>query len=192
MNSLARRAFEEGGADFVFPVDGDEILQAADRGALEASLAALPPRMAGLMRWPTYVCTDRDDPGEACPTRRITHRYDLGPGWEIAMPAKVDAEYCKVVVGRWFRDEPSARIYEGNHAVFLEGRLAMAPCAGIELAHFPVRSLEQLARKVSLGWLSYLASERDPETSGLACTGKACSNGFATTACSRGTMPRDS
>jgi len=168
INSLSRRAFKEDGADFVFPIDGDEILQAADRGALEASLRAIPSRMAGLMRWQTYVCSLADDAAELCPTRRITHRYDLGVGWNVAIPARIDAEYCKAVVGRWFHEEPSAWIYEGNHAVFCDGRLAMTACPGVEIAHFPVRSLDQLSQKVSLGWLSCLASGRDPEASGLA------------------------
>ena len=168
INSLARRAFEEGNADFVFPIDGDEILQAADRDTLETSLKRLPPRMAGLLRWQTYVCTPEDEAAEHCPTRRITHRYELGTDWDVAMPGGIDAEYCKVVVGRWFNEQPSARIYEGNHAVFCDGKLVLTPCPGVEIAHFPVRSLDQLSRKVSLGWLACLASGRDPAANGLA------------------------
>src|SRR5258705_12006527 len=44
----------------------------------------------------------------------------------------------------------------------------MAPCAGIEVAHFPVRSLAQLERKVTLGWVAIIASGRDPEAHGIA------------------------
>ncbi len=168
MNNLVRGAFADSGADFVFPIDADEILQAADRGAIEAALAALPPRMAGLMRWQTYVCTPGDDAAEACPTRRITHRYDLGAGWDAEAPARVDAEYCKVVVGRWFHQDKSAVIYVGNHAVFHDGKLAMVPCPAIEVAHFPVRSLDQLGQKAALGWLACVAAERDPEAIGIA------------------------
>jgi len=168
INSLARRAFQEGNADFVFPIDGDEILQVADRPALETSLSALPSRTGGLMRWQTYVCSVADDATELCPTRRITYRYDLGPDWNAAIPVGIDAEYCKVFVGRWFHEQPSAWIYEGNHAVFCDGKLAVTPCPGVEIAHFPVRSLDQLSQKVSLGWLSCVASGRDPEKKGIA------------------------
>ena len=168
INSLARRAFAAGAADFVFPIDADEILLAPDRPALEASLRALPEGMAGLLRSQTYVCTAGDDAAEISPTRRITHRYDLGPDWKASPPARVDAEFCKVVVGRWFAADPNAAIYEGNHAVFRDGKLAMVPCPGIEVAHFPVRSLAQLEQKVTVGWLAIKASGRDAEAQGIA------------------------
>lgn len=167
INELTRRAFSEG-ADFVFPLDADELLQVRDRGALEDILSRLPPGRAGSLRWLTYVPTERDDPLEPNPVRRMRHRVDIGPAWCEAMPPRIDAEYGKLVVGRWFAAHGGARIFEGNHAVLVDDAIAMVPCAGIEVAHFPVRSLEQLTRKALTGWPAYLRSGRDPARAGFA------------------------
>ncbi len=168
INSLARRAFDEEGADYVFPLDGDEVLAVESRAALEAALERLPPGMGGLMQWHTYVGTDGDDPAEPCPIRRIGHRFDVGPRWEEQAPHRIDAQRCKVVVGKWFASTPGAWIFEGNHVVFVDNRVAVQAMPSVRNAHFPVRSIEQLSRKGALGWISFLASGQDPEKHGFA------------------------
>ena len=167
-NRLARMALSEG-ADFVFPIDADEILAAASREQLEAVLRTLPMGGAGgVFPWETYVPLPSDSPGELCPVRRIGHRYDTGPRWDRSLPHPINLEACKVVVGRWFASEPRAWIFDGNHVVFVGEALSVVPLPGIRYAHFPCRTLDQLANKCVLGWIACLASASFLEKSGVA------------------------
>lgn len=167
MNSLARRAFADDDADFVFPIDADEMLVAESRGALEASLVALPQHRGGVMQSLTFVGVDGDDPSELCPVRRIGHRFDLGPHWKEQLPQRLDVRQCKVVIGKWFAATPNAWIFEGNHVVLVDKQVAVQPMPEVRIAHYPVRSTEQLLRKCTLGWLSLLASGQEPEKHGF-------------------------
>lgn len=161
INELARRAFAEG-ADYVFPLDADELLHVRDRPTLLSQLVRIPKGVGASLRWLTYIGTNLDDAAEPRASVRMRHRLDVGPPWSVAMPQRVDANFAKLVVGRWFADTPDAHIYEGNHVVSVGGQVAMTACKYIEVAHFPVRSLEQLVSKAVTGWEAYLASGRDP------------------------------
>jgi len=168
INSLARRAFTEGGADFVFPIDADEMLVAEDRAALEAELASLPANAGGSMQWETYAPAAGDDAAEPCPVRRLTHRFDTRPRWEPGERGAIDVMRTKLVLGKWFAGDEQAWIFEGNHVVLVNGQPSAVPVTAVRSAHFPVRTLEQLARKGVIGWLAFLASGQDPEKHGFA------------------------
>lgn len=145
---LARAAFTRLGADFVFPLDADELLKVSSRPALEAALTAIPPGQCGRLRWQNYIVTAADDPGLINPVARIRHRAQGEP-----------SEEHKVVLPRGSLADPSWQIAYGNHfltretAAGVETALAYG-LDGASLAHFPVRSQEQLHQKIILGWLS--------------------------------------
>ena len=154
-NAAVRAAFRDERADFVFPLDADEFVRAADRACLEAALAALPEGTCGVMPWINYVPTGKDRPSPT-PLMRLEHRIRMSPIETLRL------DYCKVVLGRWFESLPAADIQEGAHAVFDGTRqLGAVMFQGITLAHFPVRSGEHLMLKVVLGWLAHLL--RGPE-----------------------------
>ena len=48
MTALAKLAFEQHGADYVFPIDADEFIDAASREAIETALDACPNEVANL------------------------------------------------------------------------------------------------------------------------------------------------
>lgn len=158
-NAGVRTAFRDERADFVFPLDADEFVRAADRAALEAALDALPARTVGAMPWINYVPTARDRPSPH-PLLRIEHRIRMSP------VAQLETGYCKVAVGRWFEDMPRARLKEGGHGVH-DGSapLPAAHCHGVTLCHYPVRSGEHLAHKAVLGWLALLMRGEEVEGS---------------------------
>ena len=60
LTDLARRCFAQVGADFVFPLDGDEFLRAGSRAALERVAKSARWRLRQV-RWQTYVASDLDD-----------------------------------------------------------------------------------------------------------------------------------
>lgn len=161
-NVAARTAFRDERADFVFPLDADEFVRADDRASLEAALGELPPQSLGAMPWINYVPTAQDRPSPH-PLMRLERRIRMSPAEKLRL------DYAKVAVGRWFESLPSARIQEGGHAVFDGTRQVPAfQCHGVTLAHFPVRSEEQLAKKAVLGWLALLLRGHEVEASEIA------------------------
>jgi hypothetical protein len=158
---LVRQVFASDAADFVFPLDGDEFVRAPDRARLEAELATLPDGAAGAMQWLTYVPTAAD-PRVEHPLMRIEHRVRMSPLTELNL------DYCKATIGRWFAAREDARLLEGNHAVMVGEEVAAMPLGQVAVAHYPVRSPEQLARKAAIGWLAQLAKHPEFESTGIA------------------------
>lgn len=145
---LARAAFARLGADFVFPLDADELLKVASRPALETALAAIPQGQCGRLRWQNYIVTAADDTAQLNPVARIRHRAQTEP-----------KEEHKVVLPRGSLADPSWQIAYGNHFLTRETAAGVETALthdidGAVLAHFPVRSQEQLHQKIILGWLS--------------------------------------
>ena len=147
MQKMMRRAFSEFKADWVLLLDADEILIPPAGKTLRETFTALKDDR--LLKVPlfTYVpmeC-DSDEPNVL---KRITHRLDN----EVTQCNKV---MVPATIGR----KQKAVIKMGNHNMAMRGRLIKKQDAplGMYLAHFPVRSKEQLATKALVGWLSLLA-----------------------------------
>jgi hypothetical protein len=157
---LAREAFAQG-ADCVLPLDADEFLKIPDRAAFERTLSSLPPDVCAALEWQTYVpepCADAAHPLAAARRRRAAEAHGL----------------YKVVLTRAFAQAPAAVVGPGNHTVLMMGarqdvartpvRLARLPSAVAALAHFPVRSIDQLVRKIEIGWAAHCAAARSDPT----------------------------
>lgn len=123
--------------DWILPLDADEFLL----GDVPQALSVLPADRPVLLPWRTYVPDPVDDDAEPNVLRRITRRRaeELPQFRKVLIPAHiVSASTC---------------IEPGNHA--------LADIAGDEsdllaIAHFPVRTQEQLLRKVRSGWQAVL------------------------------------
>jgi hypothetical protein len=157
---LARVAFAQG-ADCVVPLDADEFLKVPHRAAFERTLSSLPPDLCAALEWQTYVPeahADAMDPLAAARRRRATEAHGLH----------------KVLLTRAFAQAPAAVVGPGNHTVLMHGarqdvartpvRLARLPSAVAALAHFPVRSIDQLVRKIEVGWAAHCAAARSDPT----------------------------
>ena len=128
--------------DFVLPLDADEFIQCSGRSQLEAELNTIPAETCGLARWKTYVPTPQDDWSVIDPLRRIVHR-------RISEPK----QYSKVVVPFAVAVDQGFRLMLDNHMVQKTGGkfVLQTNLEGTSLAHFPLRSRDQLASKVLLG-----------------------------------------
>lgn len=120
-------------AAYIFLLDGDEFL-CADLPVFRAWLAARPPSF--VVEWKTYVPTRHDAVGEFNVLTRITHARCREPR----------QKFVKAVLSP--DEEGPLRVRAGNHG--LRGR-SLPLCPEIRLAHFPVRSVGQLACKALLG-----------------------------------------
>ena len=145
--ALVRQAAARG-ADWVVPLDADEFLVATGERGPRAVLSELPSDRPLSVRSRTYVPRPADPAGERCPLRRISHRRPTEP-WP----------WAKTIVPARIARSRRLALLQGNHAVVgadgaeVEGR----PAPELALAHFPVRSAGQLARKVLAGWPAHCA-----------------------------------
>jgi len=145
MTALAKLAFEQHGADYVFPIDADEFIDAPSREAIETALDVCPNEVANI-EWRTYVPGLDDAPGTH-PLESLRWRI------ETASPS-----LPKIVVSRRVTSRDWL-IGRGNHAFCNRDGNALsihaaAPVEGLRLAHLPFRSPQQLTAKVLVGWLA--------------------------------------
>jgi glycosyltransferase involved in cell wall biosynthesis len=138
----------EMGAIWVVPADVDEIWSVVGGGTIRSRLEATRSayRVLTAPRY-THVRTAADH-RQADPFASMVWRRP-----EPETPPKVA-----------FRVQPGAVVHQGNHGVTYSGDAAGPPRRSpkwpvLELAHFPVRSADQLVRKVRNGLAAY---EADP------------------------------
>lgn len=126
---------------WIFALDADEFLVA--HAPLSAALAALPEDRVTLVPWRTYVPTPHDDRREEDVLRRVRHR-------RIAE----DPAYCKVLVPGVIARESGVRMGMGSHVLFAANgaQVPSMRTESLHLAHYPVRSAQQLRRKIIGGW----------------------------------------
>jgi hypothetical protein len=156
LTRLARAEFARG-ADVVFPLDADEFLKVPDRPRLERTLSVCPAGMHAALRWQTYV----SDPEAFVLTQPL-----------LAARRRLGVErhgVRKVVLTSGFAAVHAAMLGPGSHTVLSRGLehggtplpLALLSSEVAALAHLPVRSAEQITRKVTVGWLAHSAAKRD-------------------------------
>ena len=129
--------------DFVMPLDADEFIQAESRTALRETFRKIPSAGVGRCRWKNYVLSDIRE-------LRISKRFAL---------RSRQSSYAKIVIRPPPGPENSDVVIEqGNHALYRFGlhvdRAWLEECS---IAHFPIRSAQQLGKKVIIGWLAIVA-----------------------------------
>ena len=135
--------------DFVIPLDADEFLTVNEPKNIRAALEDLPRDIASLIRWHTYIPMPDDDLSEPHVPRRIRHRRACElPQWhKVIIPGSLLQKNVKLRVG-------SHALVDAKSDQNSEHRNADS----LFLAHFPVRSAEQIAGKVFGGWLSHVSN----------------------------------
>jgi SAM-dependent methyltransferase len=136
---------------FVFLLDADEFIVASSREALYVQLRAMRPGTLAQYCWRTYIPAPTGPEGDASdPLRSITHRKVVEhlPWWKpvIVTNPKIDMKL---------------KIQYGNHGVKYAGRsLRRVKLRDVVIAHFPVRSVDQITSKVLVGWIANLERNR--------------------------------
>jgi hypothetical protein len=139
-NHLARLAVEKSGADWVLPLDADEVLIGPGRTGLEKALAASPPGRPASLRLLNYYPTDADRDDEANPLLRLQHCQ--------ATPSATK----KILLPAALVRDPHLAAGKGNHALLRGGEiLPDAPLpAEFCLAHLALRSPQHQVLRVVL------------------------------------------
>lgn len=134
MTALAHRA-EELGADWVVPLDADEIWH-SHFGTLKEVLEEVPERIAMVqVKLYNHIATVEDDPSEKDPFRRL--------GWRFVEPGALDKVAC--------RTASNLVIEQGNHLARYGHFDVRAIDGSIAIRHFPYRSAEQMFAKATTG-----------------------------------------
>jgi hypothetical protein len=142
VSRMSRLAAVEHGADWVIPCDADEFWWPSS-GSFQTELAQVPADQMALQvdRFnflPPPPEAPADAPFHQCQTLR--ERQSLNSLGD-PLPGKV----CH-------RAHAAMTVSDGNHGAFLDGDLLPSPAhPGIEILHFPVRSYQQLERKIRDG-----------------------------------------
>jgi glycosyl transferase family 2 len=150
---LAREACAAIRPDFLFPLDADEFIVPADRGAIEPALALLPAGVpAARIRLRTFVPTSTDTADEPNPVQRIRYRI------------RDEARVHKAVLTSAFAADSTLVLDHGNHGLLRVGaraqQVAVPWLRQLALAHYPVRSAAQVMNKTIVGYLAHLAAGR--------------------------------
>jgi hypothetical protein len=137
---LLLRGFSAG-ADAVFFLDADEFISGLDRDALEAAVLNLNTQnKIGQLRWRNCLPADYSRPFSV---DNAAWLCDLSP-------------HKKIIVPRWLYEKygDGIRMNQGNHSLRLPVSGDLSQTAVAELLHFPVRSREQLVRKIFISYVS--------------------------------------
>jgi hypothetical protein len=132
--------------DYIFPLDADEFICASSALEFQAALRAIPKGSAGAFKEMRYIASRGDDPKIADPLVRI--RTALPPGG-APFKAIISKEICE--------GGAILEFSEGNHGVIRNDAILAAAVISVPLAHFAVRSLDQIAIKCLkhyVGWKS--------------------------------------
>jgi SAM-dependent methyltransferase len=148
---------------FVFLLDADEFIVAPSREALYVQLRAMRPGTQAQYCWRTYIPAPTGPEGDTSdPLRSITHRKVVeDPNWKTVIVTKP-------------RMDMKLRIEQGNHDANLAGiRLRRVKLRNVAIAHFPVRSVDQITSKALVGWIANLERNRHQRDQGYAFQWKA-------------------
>ena len=128
--------------DFVMPLDADEFIQAGSRTALRESFRKIPSAGVGQCKWKNYLLSDIRE-------LRISKRFAL---------RSRQSSYAKIVIRPPGPEDDDVVIEQGNHALYRFGlHVNKAWLDECSIAHFPIRSAQQLGKKVIIGWLAIVA-----------------------------------
>lgn len=135
--------------EFVLPLDVDEFLTTySGKNIRDILNKEVVENSINYISWVTYVPTEKDDGAEVSVLKRIRHRRLKQNNYDekILIPTSIPSKY-------------RIKIKHGNHDLekmddvdFKKNSLS-----DLNLAHFPIRSINQIKSKYLVGWLSHLA-----------------------------------
>lgn len=152
---LIQRAARQYETDWIIPLDDDEILFSVDGRNVKDILSGWDKAQAYFVPWRVYIPTEEDDPEEICIPKRMNYAFAEG----------CDTDF-KIIFSSETAREDKFRIVQGNHN-FIGIEVNKIYSDELILAHYPVRSKEQIISKALVGWTNNLAMPYRKESNGL-------------------------
>ena len=157
-NGLLKKAVNEFDADIVCPLDVDEFITCSN-GNPRDIIEKIPPSTYYKIKWKTYVPTKNDIQETKFVPSRITHARD----------ETIETFYKVILTGDLYRNY-SVILKTGNHDLRFEDRFSndihCEECDDLKIAHFPLRSVEQMTSKILVSYPNTLSRKHvDPNMS---------------------------
>ncbi|NEP77253.1 MAG: hypothetical protein F6K39_03140 [Okeania sp. SIO3B3] len=153
MTNLYRRVATSFFAEFVVPIDADELIQSPSKESFMNSLQNIPKNGIGFYRWKNYIPEPTD-------TSHLLSNFKY-------RRKKENPQRSKVILRNSRSINYQLNINQGNHrATSQNGDLLSVELSNICLAHFPIISVNQLFKKILLGWLGYVDRYKSMDSEG--------------------------
>lgn len=149
MDMLCAYVYEKYPSDFIIPLDDDEIIIPANKNIsmddAKKSLAALNRDSLYYLFWRVYIPTDYDDTTEINVAKRQTFCF-----------SDTVSTSNKVIIPSAITQEEGFHVIDGNHGAIFTREHGNFHFPDLKLAHFPIRSAEQIRSKALIGWTNLL------------------------------------
>lgn len=148
-NYLLEVALNEYDADVICPLDCDEFI-ICDEDNPRNLIENIPDDSYYKLKWKTYVPTSKDDENIKFVPSRITHIRD----------ENLETNY-KVIITKELVNQFNIKLSIGNHDIDVDdvfkGKITCVDDTKLNIAHFPLRSINQTKSKVLLGYPNTLS-----------------------------------
>lgn len=153
LSKLLIKAVDEFHADIVVPLDADEFLISSNQGNPRKILEKIESTTFYLVKWKTFV-PDFSKNQKFIPARITAARDNSN-------------EMCKVIIPKELVKNYKVKLTFGNHNLVFDPKyndvINSVINNDLRIAHFPIRSKEQLISKVAVGWIYTLSRFGRPE-----------------------------
>ncbi len=151
LTKIMKKAVNDYDADWVIPLDADEFLAVNGEGHIYAFIEKLPLDKVVKLPWRTYIPLPSDNFQEANILKRIQH-----------FRSRENQNLRKIMIPRSLAVKKNGLISAGNHGYVRETfrkqkEFPYMHTDQLVMAHFPVRSPQQIMAKAFVGWLACLA-----------------------------------
>lgn len=154
MNILIRNIIRNHSVDWIIPLDDDEILISRNGGNVRDIIGNWDLGCAYFAKWRIFVPTELDNKEEKCVIKRIRYYF-----------ADSLVTEKKVIFSNVAALSEDFRIVQGNHD-FIGPDIPKISQEELIIAHYPVRSKEQISSKALIGWTNYLAMPNRVDSNG--------------------------
>lgn len=161
MNYLLDYVKDKYDPDWILPLDDDEIIASDTMQDIRGYLSSLPALKEYRIRWRVYTLRGNENIVESCIVKRLGYCFINN---QMDFPvAIISREVAKSGI----------RLSMGNHALVnydyqrKQEYISNLPIVYIDdlyIAHYPLRSKEQIISKFLIGWSNYLIHPLDPNT----------------------------
>lgn len=148
MTALAHEVWESYRPQWIVPLDADEFFVMNCK--FDQLWKEMPMKQHVLFPlWHNYVPTANDPENETNIIRKIKYKNRY-----------INSNQHKVIIPGYLLSIPGTYLPEGNHELYYKNGspVSYSITRSIHIAHFPVRSLDQVKRKALVGWPSKLAN----------------------------------
>ncbi len=153
ITNLYRRVATSLFPEFIVPIDADELIQSPSKESFINSLQNIPKNGIGLYPWKTYI-------PEPTNTSHLLSNFKY-------RRKKENPQYFKIILRTSGSVNYQLKINQGSHGVTNKnGEIPSVELSDICLAHFPIRSINQLFKRILLGWLGVLERFQSKDTKG--------------------------